>query len=86
VNIQAPGEVLLEPTPLPDGRSSAQGKIRYDPRQFTVDQEDIFIQDARLGPIWGERLTRIMFNANQPKAAGQWALRFIRSSQITSSR
>ena len=55
VDVSAPGEVRLR-------ASSGDGAytLRYDASKFTASAEEIPIADARLRPIWGERLARIV--------------------------
>jgi hypothetical protein len=74
VDLSAVGQVSLGVVVLPEGRSSASGRIRYDPQQFTVVSEDIPIRDARLGPAWGERLTRLVFTVIHPGVKGGWTI------------
>jgi Heparinase II/III-like protein len=50
-----PGEVRLRAAE--GGRSYV---IRYDPAKFTASAEEIPIADARLRPIWGTRLARVV--------------------------
>jgi len=70
VDISTPGYVLLSETALVNDRVSASGKITFDSRHFTVSTEVIPIADNRLGSTWGQRVTRILFTANDPGKTG----------------
>jgi hypothetical protein len=48
--------------------------VRYDANAFAPIVEEIRIDDARLRPIWGERVYRIVLNVARPAAAGAWTL------------
>jgi hypothetical protein len=48
--------------------------VRYDPQVFRASVEEITIDDARLGPVWGERVYRTTLQARQPKASGSWVV------------
>jgi hypothetical protein len=74
VDLSATGQVSLGAVDLPEGRSSASGRITYDSQQFTVTCDEISIHDARMGPAWGERVTRILFQVRAPAMQGQWKL------------
>ena len=48
--------------------------IRYDPQRFSPKVEPVAIDDARLGPVWGERVYRIVLEAQGAGARGRWTL------------
>lgn len=48
--------------------------IHYDANVFTPAIEEIAITDARLHPVWGDRIFRVILTARQPAAHGQWRL------------
>jgi hypothetical protein len=48
--------------------------IRYDPQVFSATVEPIPIEDARLRPVWGERISRVVLTALSPQAQGDWTL------------
>ena len=48
--------------------------VRFEPEAFTVEIERIEIDDARLSPVWGDRVSRILLHATSPAAQGQWTL------------
>jgi hypothetical protein len=48
--------------------------VRYDPRVFSATTEAIEIEDARLKPVWGERVHRIILAATAPGVRGNWTL------------
>jgi hypothetical protein len=74
VRLKAPGEVPLREAPLPDGRSAGAARIAYDPDKLTALTIEIAISDERLGEVWGNRLTRVVFVAHNPPQQG--TLRF----------
>ncbi len=49
-------------------------EVRYDPDLFTVRVETIPVEDARLRPIWGERVYRAILDARDPQPRGAWTL------------
>lgn len=48
--------------------------VRYDPRIFAVTSETIETDDARLRPVWGERVYRVILAIEEPPARGEWTL------------
>jgi hypothetical protein len=48
--------------------------IRYDAETFTPTVQEIPITDARLLPVWGDRIFRVVLSARQPAAQGTWRL------------
>ncbi len=70
------GVVWLGEAPLPDGRLSGVARIQYDPTLLSVTVEAIPVADASLGPVWGGRLTRLLFNAVEPGERGEWTIKF----------
>ncbi|CAA9284232.1 MAG: hypothetical protein AVDCRST_MAG77-4142 [uncultured Chloroflexi bacterium] len=48
--------------------------VRYDPQMFTHRVEEIAVKDARLQPVWGDRVYRVVLGARQPVAAGSWSI------------
>ena len=48
--------------------------VRYDPQIFAATVEEITIEDARLRPVWGERIYRVILTALSPQAQGNWTL------------
>jgi hypothetical protein len=60
--VSAPGRVVLGPRA--GGPASARGAVLlYDARRFTAAAEEKAVTDARLRPVWGERLFRIVLTA-----------------------
>ena len=52
--------LTLEETPLPDGRVTGSGQIKFDKDVFTVSTEEISLEGGeRLHKIWGPRVVRI---------------------------
>lgn len=74
VDLNAPGRILLSEAPLPDGRATGEAEICYDGR-LSASAEEIPITDARLGTIWGGRLTRLLLRAENPPLQGTWTMR-----------
>jgi hypothetical protein len=48
--------------------------VRYDPDVFVPAVETIPIDDARLRPVWGDRLYRVILAVQNPSAQGRWML------------
>jgi len=48
--------------------------IHYDAQEFTPSVERIPIEDARLGPVWGDRIFRIILTVRDPQSNGHWDL------------
>jgi hypothetical protein len=48
--------------------------VRYDPAVFAPRVEEIAIDDARLLPVWGERVYRVVLAVREPQARGEWTL------------
>jgi hypothetical protein len=76
VEIRREGEIALGACALPRDRSTASGRIHYPTGIFQIEIERIPITDARLGPIWGEAVFRLLFSALHPAQTGQWVLKF----------
>ena len=48
--------------------------VHYDAALFTATVEPITVEDARLLPVWGDRVYRVILAARTPAAAGEWTL------------
>lgn len=48
--------------------------VRYDPQQFGASVETIEIDDARLKPVWGDRVYRVVLTAHWLGSTGRWTL------------
>jgi hypothetical protein len=48
--------------------------ITWDADVFTPRVEEIAITDARLHPVWGDRIFRVILATRQPTAQGRWRL------------
>jgi hypothetical protein len=44
--------------------------VDFDAEAFTVETERIEIDDARMSPVWGEFVTRVLLTATHPAAEG----------------
>lgn len=72
----APGLLVLGEARLPDNRLTGTAQVYYEPQLLHVSTEDIPIDDERLSPIWGDRLTRILFHMTNPPLSGKVDLQF----------
>jgi hypothetical protein len=67
VDVSQPGEVRLRAT---DGTGPGF-VVRYDRAQFDASTEEVKIDDARLLPIWGPRLARVVLAAKGKALEGE---------------
>jgi hypothetical protein len=74
VDASTPGIIKLSEAELPVGRTTGAAKLIYDAVKLAVTVEDIPINDARMGPVWGQRLSRILFRATNPPQRDTWVL------------
>jgi hypothetical protein len=74
VQIDPSGLILLDQAPLPDGRASGEARISYQPAQLTAAAESISIADDQLARVWGNRITRLLFQAIAPGKQGDWTI------------
>jgi hypothetical protein len=72
VTLDTPGVVALGTGEFGDGKTSGAGRVEYDAATFTVRTETVPITDERMGPVWGDHLTRIVFSTENPPVEGQW--------------
>ena len=70
--VVSPGEIVLRPRALADGRESGAARLFYDAGRFKVAAESIAITDGSLTPVWGSQLTRLVFTAREVGLAGEW--------------
>ncbi len=70
VDLTTPGQIRLGERDFGAGRTSAKGVVYYDAGLFRATSEDIAITDERMQPVWGDSLTRIVLEADQPPQAG----------------
>jgi hypothetical protein len=68
--------LVLGEASLIENRVAGSGQIFYDPQLLRVTTEAISIQDERLSPTWGHRLTRILFHMANPALRGSVELQF----------
>ena len=73
------GEIWLGETKLPDGRLTAKGRISFDAERLSATMEVIPISDARLGPIWGDHLMRILLHAKNTALKDVWTWKVTRA-------
>jgi hypothetical protein len=76
--LRQPGVIELSEVPLPGGRASGAGHLRYDANTLDAAIEEIPIEDGRLGSIWGARLARIVLTARAPVSHGDCAIAITR--------
>lgn len=68
-----PGRVELHAAPFAEGRIAGEALLMYDGDQFSVMSETVPITDARMGPVWGDHLTRVVLTADNPPQQGEWS-------------
>jgi hypothetical protein len=76
VDVATPGRVVLSHpgrVPAPAG-GEAGHVLLYDGRRFSASVEEKAVTDARLRPIWGDRLSRIVLTAREPSARGSHSI------------
>jgi len=74
VDAGKPGHIVLEETALPGERTTGAAHLIYDASKLAVTVDDIAIEDGRLGPVWGNRLSRILLRATNPPVQDTWTL------------
>lgn len=69
VSVRQPGVLAL------DGGTGLGGRavVRHDP-VLAVKVEEIKVDDARLKPIWGSKLYRILLSASEVGGSGRWTI------------
>ena len=60
------GKIVLLEASLPGDRRTGSGIVAYDAAKLVLTTERVAITDARLGGVWGESLTRLVFTAQNP--------------------
>ena len=73
------GEVWLGETGLPDGRLTGRARLSYDADRLSATMEVVPINDARLKPIWGDHLMRVLLHAKNPALKDVWTWRVTRA-------
>ncbi len=48
--------------------------VEYDPNELAAHVETLAINDARLRPVWGEHLYRVVLEHRHPGSIGRWRL------------
>lgn len=72
------GSIALSETSFgPQGAARTSGSVQlaFD-EAFSVTVEQVAIDDARLGSVWGDHLNRVVFRAAAPPLRGTWVWRF----------
>lgn len=54
--------------------------VQYDARAFSPTVEEVDITDARLLPVWGGRIYRVILAAREPQQQGAWTLTIVPAS------
>lgn len=68
-----PGRIEFHPAAFANDRMAGEGVLTYDAGQFRVTSETVPITDARMGPVWGDHLTRVVLTAQNPAQQGEWS-------------
>jgi hypothetical protein len=72
VNTETPGKIVLSEAVLPGDRRAGCGVVTYDEKKFALTTERVAITDERLGGVWGEGLTRLVFSVADPALENTW--------------
>jgi hypothetical protein len=72
VDASTPGKIVLSEASLPGERRTGSGVVIYDAPKFALTTERVAITDTRLGGVWGEGLTRLVFTVQNPALEGTW--------------
>jgi hypothetical protein len=72
VETETPGEIQLSEATLPGERHTGSGVVVYDAAKFALTTEEVAITDKRLGGVWGECLTRLVFTVQNPMSEDTW--------------
>jgi hypothetical protein len=72
VDLRMPGIIRFNERSILGERVSGAGQLTYDATIFVPTIETISITDERLGGTWGEALTRVVLQAEQPAAQDCW--------------
>lgn len=66
------GQIVLEERAFGEGQVAGAAVVTYDAATFHVATERVPITDERMGPVWGDHLTRIILTAERPPRRGEW--------------
>ncbi len=72
-SVQKNGQLLLQTVDGPEPRPSV--RVWFDSGKLKPILETIPIQDAKLGSVWPEQLTRILLKAEKPALQDHWTVR-----------
>lgn len=72
------GQIVLAERTFGEGQSAGAAIVTYDAATFGVATATVPITDARMGPVWGDHLTRIILTAEQPPMQGEWRFGVLR--------
>lgn len=68
---------LVEPGVLRCTGEQRALDVRFDPSVFDATIERIDIDDARLSPVWGSHVSRVLLRVVSPAAQGDWTLTMV---------
>ena len=66
------GRIVLAARAFGKGQRAGAAVVSYDAAIFHVATERVPITDERMGPVWGDHLTRIVLTAEMPPLQGEW--------------
>jgi hypothetical protein len=69
-----PGRVVLSRPDRAPASAAGSYELAYDPKRFLATVEEKAVDDARLQPVWGNRLFRIVLTARETVARGSHRL------------
>jgi hypothetical protein len=73
VQVEKPGQLLLEPVPAGEPRTSV--RVLYDAAKLKAVLETIPVEDGRLRSVWPAQITRILLQAAKPALQDTWTVR-----------
>jgi hypothetical protein len=74
VALDEAGRISLKAAKIAGDAETGSAQITYEADKSTVSTETILLSDERLTTIWGSRLTRIIFRAEDPPRQDMWRL------------
>lgn len=66
------GRIVLAARTFGEGQRAGAAVVTYDAAIFRIATESVSITDERMGPVWGDHLTRIVLTAETPPLQGEW--------------
>lgn len=71
VTVSGPGQIALGERAFGEGRISGAAVLTCD-TAFHIATDIVPISDARMQPVWGDHLTRILLTVDNPPMQGVW--------------